>query len=212
VSTRSRDITDGKPADATRQMEQVKAFRDTWEYGIHSYLAYLRDRLVVARELLHESGSVFVQIGEENVHLVRSVLDEVFGPHNFVSLITYSKTSGATADLLPGTADYIVWYAKNREVVKYRRIFATKAIGGAGAGKYDQVELADGSRRAMTQSEKALGSELPPGARAYRLDNLTSQSVGRGAGRPCPRPHWDSEPFLTGTVAHRFLVAPGCSQ
>ena len=95
VSTRKRDVKDGKVDDVTRQPEQIRAFRDTWELGIHSYLAYLRDRLVVARELLTESGSIFVQIGDENVHLVRSLLDEVFGSENFVSLITFKKTSGA---------------------------------------------------------------------------------------------------------------------
>ncbi len=93
VSTRKRDVSDGKDEDVTRQPEQIKAFRDTWELGIHSYLAYLRDRLAVARELLTESGSCFVQIGDENVHLVRSVLDEVFGSENFVSLITFTKTA-----------------------------------------------------------------------------------------------------------------------
>src|SRR5207245_2447368 len=95
VSTRKRDVKDGKVEDATRQPEQIRAFRDTWKLGIHSYLAYMRDRLVVARDLLTESGSIFVQIGDENVHLVRSVLDEVFGSENFASLISFKKTSGA---------------------------------------------------------------------------------------------------------------------
>src|SRR5213596_2893810 len=103
VSTRKRDVKDSKVEDLTRQPEQVKAFRDTWELGIHSYLTYLRDRLTVARELLTESGSVFVQIGDENVHLVRDILDEVFGSENFVSLITFKKTSGSTGEGLPGT-------------------------------------------------------------------------------------------------------------
>ena len=98
VSTRKRDVKDGKAEDTTRQPEQIKAFRDTWELGIHSYLAYLRDRLVVSRELLSETGSIFVQIGDENVHLVRAVMDEVFGSENFVSLITFQKTTGATSD------------------------------------------------------------------------------------------------------------------
>ena len=105
VSTRKRDVKDGKVEDATREVEQIKAFRDTWELGIHSYLSYLRDRLTVARDLLTESGSVFVQIGDENVHLVRAVMDEVFGSENFVSQITFKKTSSATSDLLAGVAD-----------------------------------------------------------------------------------------------------------
>jgi adenine-specific DNA-methyltransferase len=108
VSTRKREVSDGKTTDATRQPEQVKAFRDTWELGIHSYLADLRDRLVVARELLTESGSCFVQIGDENVHLVKSLLEEVFGSENSVSLITTQKTSSSTGDLLGGVTDYIL--------------------------------------------------------------------------------------------------------
>src|SRR3989441_3964299 len=107
VSTRKRQLTDGKPEDATRQPEQGRAFRDTWKLGIHSYLAYLRDRLAVAREMLTESGSVFVQIGDENVHLVRSVLDEVFGNENYVGQITFQKTGGLATDMLISTVDYI---------------------------------------------------------------------------------------------------------
>ena len=176
VSTRDRDVKDGKPEDATRQPEQVRAFRDTWELGIHSYLAYLRDRLIIARDLLTDSGSVFVQIGDENVHLVRGVLDEVFGSANFVSLIAYSKTTGATADLLPGTTDFLVWYAKQRDRIKYRRLYSLKALGGAGAGKYDQVEEPTGERHPLG------AGEVPAGGRVFRLDNLLSQSMGREKG------------------------------
>src|SRR3954471_15915226 len=117
VSTRKRDVSDGRAEDTTRQPEQVKAFRDTWKLGIHSYLAYLRDRLVAARELLTETGSVFVQIGDANVHLVRCLLDEVFGGENFCSLISYAKTTTTTGRLLPGTTDFILWYAKDAERV-----------------------------------------------------------------------------------------------
>lgn len=175
VSTRKREVSDGKTTDATRQPEQVKAFRDTWELGIHSYLAYLRDRLVVARELLTESGSCFVQIGDENVHLVRSLLDEVFGSENFVSQITYAKTAGATSDLLPGTSDFIIWFAKVRDQVKYRRLYTDKRLGGAGADKYDQLEMNSGERLPARQAEGRPG-------RPFRLDNLTSQSMGRDKG------------------------------
>src|SRR5882672_5082982 len=122
VCTRKRDVKDGKVEDATRQPEQVRAFRDTWKLGIHSYLAYLRDRLVVAHELLTETGSIFVQIGDENVHLVRSVLDEVFGSESFVSLITYSKTTAQEANQLPQVCDYVVFYAKDKERMKFRRL------------------------------------------------------------------------------------------
>jgi adenine-specific DNA-methyltransferase len=127
VSTRKRDVKDGKDTDLTRQPEQVRAYRDTWELGIHSYLAYLRDRLAVARELLTESGSVFVQIGNENVHLVRILLDEIFGPTNFVSLVTFYKTSSAgspsgSTNVLPSTTDYILWYASNPRHCMARRV------------------------------------------------------------------------------------------
>jgi len=125
VSTRDRDVTDGRASDTTRQPEQVRAFRDTWQLGIHSYLSYLRDRLVVARELLTESGSIFVQIGDENVHLVRSVLDEVFGRNNAVVTIVFQK-KGATTPTDP-VNDYLLWYAKNRDQAKVRRIFASRS-------------------------------------------------------------------------------------
>jgi adenine-specific DNA-methyltransferase len=117
VSTRKRDVKDGNSEDLTRQPEQVRAFRDTWKLGIHSYLSYLRDRLTSARELLTESGSVFVQIGEMNVHLVRSVLDEVFGSENFCSQIIYVTTSTQGSELLPTVNDNLLWYAKDRAVV-----------------------------------------------------------------------------------------------
>ena len=127
VSTRKRDVKDGKAEDATRQPEQVRAFRDTWKLGIHSYLAYLRDRLVVARDLLTETGSVFVQIGDENVHLVRCVLDEVFGSENFISLITVSKTGSLTGELLSSVSDYLVWYGRDKSQTKYRKLFDDRA-------------------------------------------------------------------------------------
>src|SRR4051794_20958858 len=120
VSARNRDVKDGKLEDAVREAEQIKAFRDTWELGIHSYLSYLRDRLVVARDLLSDSGSCFVQIGDENPHLVRSLLDEVFGSDNFIAHIVFKKTSGATSRYLPPTMDHILWFAVDAERVKYR--------------------------------------------------------------------------------------------
>jgi adenine-specific DNA-methyltransferase len=156
VSTRKREVSDGKDIDVTRQPEQIKAFRDTWELGIHSYLAYLRDRLTVARELLTDSGSCFVQIGDENVHRVRALMDEVFGDENFVSLITFTTTTTTTGEYLPGTASYVIWYGKDTSQLKFRQLYAEKALGGAGATKYDQVDEAE---------------------RPYRLDNLTSPRV-----------------------------------
>jgi adenine-specific DNA-methyltransferase len=128
VSTRKRDVKDGKAEDATRQPEQVRAFRDTWKLGIHSYLAYLRDRLVVARDLLTETGSVFVQIGDENVHLVRNVMDEVFGSENFITQVSVVKRSPQPDDFLSSVTDYLLWYGKDREHTKFKAIFKEKAI------------------------------------------------------------------------------------
>src|SRR5262249_50407829 len=152
-STTSRDIRDGNPAHITREPEQVKAFRDTWRDGIHSYLTYLRDRLTVARDLLAESGSIFVQIGEENIHRVRAVLDEVFGDDNQISLISYQKTTSATADYLPGTVDYILWYAKSRPALKFRQLLSVKNAGEEGASRYRKVLFTDGSTRVAKPDE-----------------------------------------------------------
>ncbi len=175
VSTRKRDVTDGKAEDATRQPEQVRAFRDTWELGIHSYLSYLRDRFVVARDLLTESGSIFVQIGDENVHLVRAVLDEVFGAENFISFISFRKTTGATADFIAGGTDYLLWYARARDATKYRPLYRDKSAGGGGGSGYSWVELPDGSIRRDGDGEVSARG----GGRSLTLDNLTSQSIGR---------------------------------
>lgn len=127
VSARQRDVKDGKVEDVAREVEQIKAFRDTWELGINSYLSYLRDRLLVARELLTGSGSIFVQIGDENVHLVRAVMDEVFGAENFVTMATVSKTGSLTGELLSSVADYILWFALDRSKVKFRKLFDLRA-------------------------------------------------------------------------------------
>lgn len=175
VSTRRRSVTDGKATDTTRQPEQIRAFRDTWQLGIHSYLTYLRDRLVAARELLTDTGSVFVQIGDENLHLVRSLLDEAFGSENFVSSIQFAKTSSASSQLLPGVVDYILWYGKNAEQVKYRPLYREKVPGEEGATKYDSVQLPDGTRRLMTAEERSSAAKLPSGARVFTVDQLTSQ-------------------------------------
>ena len=143
-STTSRDVKDGNAAHITREPEQVKAFRDTWRDGIHSYLTYLRDRLTAARDLLAESGSIFVQTGDENLHHIRELMDEVFGSANFVSIITMQKTtSQGTAVLLGATTDFIVWYARARNVIKYRQTFVPRSI--IADERYDQALLPDGS-------------------------------------------------------------------
>jgi adenine-specific DNA-methyltransferase len=180
VSARKRDVTDGKMTDASREVEQIKAFRDTWELGIHSYLTYLRDRLLAAKDLLTESGSVFVQIGDENVHLVRSLMDEVFGSENFVTTVTLSKTTSATNPFLGGTVDFIHWYAKDVGLLKYRPLYVEKSAGGAGSAMYRFVEEADGTRRTATKAEQSGG--LAPGGRLYRRSDMSSQASGRAKG------------------------------
>lgn len=187
VSTRRRDVKDAKAEDLTRQPEQIKAFRDTWELGIHSYLTYMRDRLAVARDLLTESGSIFVQIGDENVHLVRNLMDEVFGSENFVAQITFAKTSGSTREFLGGTCDFVLFYARHREHLKFRQPYTSKTVESESGGPYALVELKDGMRRRMSSDERNNPRLIEPGARVYRLDNLQSQSIGRekGEGAAC---------------------------
>ncbi len=184
VSTRKRDVKDGKAEDATRQPEQIRAFRDTWRLGVHSYLAYLRDRLVVARELLTESGSIFVQIGDENLHLVRAVMDEVLGSENWLGVISFQKTTSATNKYLPLVCDYLIWYAKNSEIAKYRPIYLLKQAGGEGSQHYSMAEFPDGTRRALTQQERL---SLPSGSRLITAGDLQSASMGRkkGEGAAC---------------------------
>lgn len=173
-STTSRDVKDGKADHITREPEQVKAFRDTWRDGIHSYLTYLRDRLTVARDLLTDSGSIFVQIGDENAHRIREVLDEVFGDENSVAMIPFVKTSGLGASGLPIVCDYLLWYAKHKPSLKFRPLLVPKAVGDKGAEQYTWLDLADGTRRNATKNEKS-GTDTPPtGTRFYRIDNLTS--------------------------------------
>jgi adenine-specific DNA-methyltransferase len=177
VSTQSRDVKDGKQTDISREPEQVKAFRDTWKDGIHSYLTYLRDRLTAMRDLLTESGSIFVQISDENEHRVRAVMDEVFGAENFVRLVTFVKTTGQTDNLLASVADYIVWYSKDRARIKYRQLFKIKALGGEGALAYSKAQQVDGSRGPIAPHLLSDGS-LNPLVRAYTTSDLTSQSPG----------------------------------
>jgi len=181
-STTSRDVKDGNVEHITREPEQVKAFRDTWRDGVHSYLTYLRDRLTVARDLLGDSGSVFVQIGDENVHRVRNLMDEVFGADNFLAQISTKTSGGSTGVYLPGVTDFVLWYAKSKDRTKYRTPLRTKDLGGAGAEKYNRVVLSDLGTRPLTSEERLGISPVPMGARVYRQDNLTSQSVGRDKG------------------------------
>jgi adenine-specific DNA-methyltransferase len=175
VSTRKREVKDGKLEDASREVEQIKAFRDTWELGIHSYLSYLRDRLTIAKDLLTESGSIFVQIGDENIHLVRSLMDEVFGSENFCSQIGFKKTTGAgspavTTDVLPGIFDYLLWYAKERSSLRYHPLYRDKELGGLAASQYTWLETPDG-KRLQRPSDGTKG-------RWFAHGDMTSQTGG----------------------------------
>ena len=182
-STTSREVKDGKAEHITREPEQVKAFRDTWRDGIHSYLTYLRDRLTVARDLLTESGSIFVQIGDENVHRVRGLMDEVFGEENFVRLVSFRTTSGLSQKVLDKACDYIVWYARSIDAVKYRPLYEPKVFSNY-KNSYSTIELRNGQRMTIKNWEAENGlltnGSLPEGADICTFGALYSQS-GSGA-------------------------------
>lgn len=172
-----RDVRDGKDEDLTAEPEQIKAFRDTWELGIHSYLTYLRDRLLLARELLSETGSIFVQIGDENVHLVRCLMDEVFGNENFVSLISYRTSIGLGSALLDNVNNYLLWYRRKRgQDVTYRPLFKQLMPGVEGATRYSYVELSDGMQRLLTDEERGDLGSLPSESRLFTDQGLTSRT------------------------------------
>jgi adenine-specific DNA-methyltransferase len=196
ASARKRDVMDGRLADASREVEQIRAFRDTWELGIHSYLTYLRDRLMAAKDLLTASGSIFVQIGDENVHLVRSLLDEVLGSENFVSLITFvTTTSGfSQATALPRNGDYLLWYARDLTALKVRPLWS-EARDRQG---YRWLLLPDGTYRGMTVAEMAGTDPLPVGARVYTPDNIQSQGA---ASHPQPFEH-QGKPYQPTNNSH----------
>lgn len=188
-----KNVEDGKDEDLTQEPEMIKAFRDTWELGIHSYLSYLRDRLLLSKDLLSETGSIFVQISENNLHYIRQICDEIFGSDNFVTQIYYKKTTGAGSPgeltSLPSVGDYIVWYAKNKGQYKYNKLFKKKEFGGEGSSAYKKIELADGTRMSISQWEKQTGKTFdyktrPTGSKVYALGDLTSQSGGENARFP----------------------------
>jgi len=181
-STTSRDVKDGNTAHITREPEQVKAFRDTWRDGIHSYLTYLRDRLMVARDLLTESGSIFVQIGDENVHRVRALMDEVFGDENFIVLISFQKTGGIESNYLSNTVDFVLWYAKHRESGKFRKLMVPRKAGETSLDRYDQYQEAEFITRPLTSDEKKDDSLLNPFLR-FQLFPLYSDGESESASR-----------------------------
>ena len=177
-STTSRDVKDGKVDHITREPEQVKAFRDTWRDGIHSYLTYLRDRLTVARDLLSDTGSIFVQIGDENVHRVRALMDEVFGEQNYVSLIFFLKTSGKGSATLDSSGDYVVWYARNIESIKVRKILAERKQSTIDDA-YSKLQIGLNTIRGVTKTEKVGARELPEGAKRFMPSSVYSDSGGQ---------------------------------
>ena len=203
-----QDVTDGRDEDLTSEPETIRAFRDTWELGIHSYLTYLRDRLLLARELLHESGSCFVQIGKENVHRVGVVMDEIFGAGNRVATISYATTSGSAANTLPEVADYLLWYAKDRTRAKYRQLYErlTRRELIQLFSWHVMVELPDGRCRKPTPEECFDPDwHLPKGSRIYERRSLDSQGVST-TGRSEPY-EWNGRTFRCAQGAH-WRVSP----
>jgi adenine-specific DNA-methyltransferase len=175
VATNNVKVKDGQESSITTEPEQIKAFRDTWKLGVHSYLSYLRDRLTVARELLTDTGSIFVQIGDKNAHLVRAVMDEVFGVGNWCNQIAYTTTSGLGSALIPSRVSYLLWYAKNKKQVKFKQLYGGKSREDGTADTYSWLMFPDGSHRGMKATEKRGEVSLPEDARIYKPDNITSQ-------------------------------------
>ena len=206
-STRKRDVKDGKAEDVTRQPEQIKAYRDTWKNGIHSYLSYLRDRLTVARELLTESGSVFVQIGDENVHLVRCLMDEVFGRENFCRLITFKKTTGRASSLPPSVYNYIIWFAKNIEQVKSRTPPIRRSTESE-VKSYTWLETLDGGERRASSKEK---NNVYEGSAVRRF--MTASLVSSGTSKEGSKPfNFRADTFFPAAGTHWKTHAEGLTR
>jgi adenine-specific DNA-methyltransferase len=221
---RRRDVSHNDDEDLTREPEMVKAYRDTWELGLHSYLTYMRDRLLTARELLTPSGSVFVQISDENLHHVRELMDEVFGAENFCSVIQFRKTAGASSptakvNVLATVADYLLWYARDAERLKYRQIYLGKELEGEGGGQYTWVQQSDGSTKPVSVSGYANAREaIDAGARILRPDNLASTGHSTALSQrflykgivylPPPNAHWKTTPQGLTTLAHHDRLIP----
>ncbi|MDA8239707.1 MAG: site-specific DNA-methyltransferase [Nitrospiraceae bacterium] len=195
---RKRDVKHNEDDDMTREPEMVKAYRDTWELGLHSYLTYMRDRLLIARELLTPSGSIFVQISDENLHHVREVMDEVFGAENFVAVIAFAKTSAFTSELISSAYDFLLWYSRDKDLIKYNPLWQPKRERTEG-GTYNWIELTNGDCRRLTAAEVRGDVELPKGRR-FRADTIVSPGAPTGGSKPVlfngneylpsPNSHW----------------------
>ncbi len=214
---RRRDVSHNDDEDMTREPEMVQAYRDTWELGLHSYLTYLRDRLLLARDLLAPSGSIFVQISDENLHYVRTIMDEVFGGENYVGQIAFRKTGGQSVNLLPSIYDFVLHYAKDRERIKYRPLFTSKDPGEEGARQYIWVNSPDGKNyRKMTDEELANPQLVPHGWRIFRPGPLTSPGANLTAGNeitlqgrqftPGSNRHWSLGPDDTEMLDRKARV------
>ncbi len=213
---RKRDVKHGGDDDMTREPEMVKAYRDTWELGLHSYLTYLRDRLVISRDLLSNSGSIFIQISDENLHLIKNILDEIFGQANFVSQITFVKTAALYGDSLSSNHDYFLWYAKDIANYKYNQIFIPKREASE-EGTYSWIDLADGSCRRLTKEEMRGESPLPPGRR-FRASDITGQGATTSGGfdfefqnklwKPSSGRHWSTNKMGMDSLANAGRIHP----
>jgi adenine-specific DNA-methyltransferase len=195
-----RDVKDGKDEDLTAEPEQIRAFRDTWELGIHSYLTYLRDRLLLAQELLTESGSVFVQISDENVHHVREIMDEVFGSENFLSIIAFQKTGYLGGNYLDNTYDYLIFYSKNKQNLKFNKLFQER--DAFALARFNYLEKKDGTSIRLNQDQIA-GKEIIPEGRRWQDTSLLSDGETKGESslpfefegeifKPNPGKHWST--------------------
>ena len=214
--------TTSKDDEMTREPEMVKAYRDTWALGLHSYLSYLRDRLVIARDLLTSTGSVFVQISDDNIHHVRELLDEVFGAENFAALLVCRKTSAlnspqARVNAIPASADFLLWYARDYSSMRYRQLYKFKSLSGDGGDHYRLVEETDGSTRRLLADELTVPGSLPAGAKVFRYDNLISQGYSEklsqrfdfGGRRfePGKTSHWKTTPEGLARLAKQGRLA-----
>ncbi len=201
---RRRDVSHNDDEDMTREPEMVKAYRDTWELGLHSYLTYMRDRLLLARDLLAPTGSIFVQISDENLHHLRELMDEVFGAENFVCMITFRTTAALESTVVGTNSDYLLWYGKSRERLRYRQLYLRKTLLEDVGARFTRLELVDGTRRPMSSEEREDPLLIPAGARVYRHDNLSSQGLSPTSSgpfsfegrdyRPPANSHWKTPP------------------